>query len=170
MHRRLPYLVGLSLLASALAACVDRDDAATGQRPFTAVARFLPGEEVTVIQVTVSDRQPLRAADLLGPGGAVVAAESVDARQIAGYQPPFSRQSIAGELGAGGALPLGGFGNFAGSERLSSGQIRSTALIRLPDPQSYIKDWRSWEIRLRLGDPPRATVLTLPAPQPPASL
>jgi hypothetical protein len=69
-------------------------------------------------------------------------------------------------------LPPTGFGAFAptGSQTASSGQIKSTALIRLTDPASYAKDWRLWRIRLQIGDPPHATIVELPAPEPPPSL
>ncbi|SRR6266851_9835182 len=169
MRRRRLRLVALSLLASALGACGGgRDGATVGQRPYTAVARFLPGDEVTVIQVTVSDRQALRGAALVGPEGAVIEAESIDAGQVTDYQQPFFRPPIASGL----ALPLGGFGTFAppGSQTMSSGLIRSTALIRLTDPDSYAKDWRLWQIRLRIGDAPKPNLVMLPAPQPPTGL
>jgi len=149
------------------------DSVDVAQRPFTAVARFLAGDEVTVIQVTLNDRQPLRAADLIGPGGAVIAADSLDVSSPATYQQPFARQPIAGGMSGGGVtLPPGAFGNFApaGSQTVSAGQLRSTALIRLDDPGSYVRDWRLWQVRLRIGDPPNVNVVTLPAPQPPPSL
>ncbi len=168
MRRRLLRFAALSLLVPALAACGGgRDDVTGGQRPYTAVARFLPGDEVTVIQVTVSDRQSLRG------GGIVIAAESIDASQRADYLSPIFRPSVGGETGVAGiALPLGGFGNSApaGSQTASSGQILSTALIRLTDPEAYAKDWRLWQIRLRIGDPPNVAVVSLAAPPPPAGL
>jgi hypothetical protein len=144
-----------------------------GQRPFTAVARFMPGDEVTVIQVTVNDRQPVRAAELVGPDGTVIPAESLDVDQTVVDQPPFARPPIAGGGGPGSiTLPLGAFGNFAppGSQTFSAGQIRSTAQIRLDDPLGYTRDWRLWQVRLRIGDPPNVRVLSLPAPQPPPAL
>ena len=145
-----------------------------GQRPYTAVARFVPGDEVSVIQVTVSDRQPLRAAELVGPGGAVITADSIEARQGVEAEQPTFRPPIGSDVnsGVGAASPLGFYGIFApaGSQRASSGQIQSTALIRLSDPVSYLKDWRFWQVRLRIGDPPTVNFLSLPAPQPPASL
>jgi hypothetical protein len=176
MPRRLPGCVALALLACMLAACIGERGGAAGQRPYTAVARFIPGAEVTVIQVAVSDRRALRAAELVGPAGAVIAADSVDAGTVADYQQPFSRQSVGAGFdssgAAGVALPPGGFGGFAppGSQTLSGGQIRSTAEIRLTDPDSYVRDWRLWQVRLRIGDPPNATILSLPAPQPPPAL
>jgi hypothetical protein len=134
----------------------------------------VPGDEVSVIQVTVSDRQPLRGADLIGPDGAVIAAESVEARQGVESQQPSFNQPLGTDIsnGVGLAPPLGLYGSFApaGSQTVSSGQIQSTALIRLSDPLSYSKDWRLWQVRLRIGDPPNVTFLSLPAPEPPAPL
>jgi hypothetical protein len=167
------WVVAGVLLAAALGGCTDAPESADVVRqPFMAVARFAPRGEVTVIEVTVNDRQALRAADLAGPGGVVIAADSVDVSQAAEYQPPFGRQSIAGGMGAVTALPLGAGGNLAaaGSQTVTSGQLHSTALIRLDDPASYARDWRLWQVRLRIGDPPHVNVVTLPAPQPPPSL
>ncbi len=172
---RLVLMPGL-LLMPVLSGCDGaRDGGDIGQRPFTAAARFLPGGEVTVIEVTVNDRLPLRQAELAGPDGAVIAADSVDVAPASVYRQPFSEQSSAGGPGsnpAAVALPLGGLGAIAppGSQIVTVDQFRSTALIRLDDPGSYARDWRSWQVRLRLGDPPHVTTLTLAAPEPPPSL
>jgi hypothetical protein len=162
---------GLALLALSLAGCFGAGDSGSaGYRPYTAVARFLPGDEVTVIQVLVSDRQALRGADLIGPGGTVIAADSIEVRQGADTLQPSFRPSIGSAIGV--APPPGLYGSLApgGSQTVTSGQIQSTALIRLSDPVSYLKDWRFWQVRLRIGDPPNVNVLSLPAPQPPATL
>jgi hypothetical protein len=164
-----------ALLLAVLSACSDVPPGAeSGQRPFTAVARFLPGDEVTLIEVAVNDRQPLRAAELVGPDGTTIPAESLDVNRTVASQPPLVRPPITGiGSGPGGmTVPIGGVGNFAppGSETVSSSQIRSTARIRIEEPLTYRRDWRLWKIRLRIGDPPHVNVLTLPAPQPPAAL
>jgi hypothetical protein len=170
MMPRLTWLAAWVLLAPMVAGCIGSPESVdVARQPFMAVARFVPGDEVTVIQVTVNDRQPLRAADLTGPGGAVIAADSVDVNQATEYRPPFSSQPIDGGMGGGAGLPFGGFGNFAaaGSQTASVGQLHSTALIRLVDPGSYARDWRLWQVRLRIGDPPHVNIISLPAPQPP---
>jgi len=161
----------LTLLLLSLAGCFGAGDGGSaGYRPYTAVARFLPGDEVTVIQVLVTDRQALRGADLIGPGGIVIAADSIETRQGTDTLQPSFRPSIGSAIGPG--PPPGLYGSLApgGSQTVNSGQIQSTASIRLSDPVSYLKDWRFWQIRLRIGDPPNVNVLSLPAPQPPATL
>jgi hypothetical protein len=176
MLPRLPRVAALAWLAVALAACGGGyEDPIAGQQPYTAMARFLPGAEVTVIQVTVSDRQALRGAELIGLGGAAIEADSIDASVAASQTQPVFRQSVDNGLLDGAqdmSLPPTGFGAFGptGTQTASSGQIKSTALIRLPDPASYVKDWRFCQIRLRIGDPPQVVVLDIPAPQPPPSL
>jgi hypothetical protein len=166
----------VALVGAVLSGCSDPPPSIeSGQRPFTAVARFLPGDEVTMIEVTVNDRQPLRSAELVGPDGKVIPAESLDVNQAISNQAPFIRPPITGGLasGSGGmALPLGGFGNVAppGSETVSAGQIRSTAQLRIDEPLTYRRDWRLWQIRLRIGDAPHVNVLSLAAPRPPAAL
>ena len=171
---RLRHLAVWTLLLPLLGGCMDAPaSGASGQRPFTAVARFIPGDEVTVIEVTVNDRQALRAAELVGPDGAVIPAESLDVSQPVDYQPPFADQSIvSGPRTVPGMMsPFSGFGNVApGSQTITTGQIHSTALIRLDEPLTYVRDWRLWQVRLRIGDPPNVNVMSLPAPRPPAAL
>jgi hypothetical protein len=174
LHRSLALL-----LVVGLASCEDYGD--RGQPPDTAVARFVPGGEVTVIQVTVSDRRPVRAVELDGPGGAVVLAYSIDSNRASASQQPAFRPSIGvgggGGFGGGNSSFGGGVGFSVplgndiapGSVAVSSGQIHSTALIRLPDPQDYRATWRYWTVQVRLGDPPDVKFITFPAPAPPAS-
>ncbi|HZS82484.1 MAG TPA: hypothetical protein VFA50_06415 [Stellaceae bacterium] len=174
------------LLVFALAACSGPYGAGrAGQGPDTAVARFVPGGEVTVIQVTVSDPQAMRAADLVYGDGEVVAAYSIDAHRAvayapAGYQAAAPSGVIGGAGGFGGGnssfgagigitFPVGSW-YAPGSQVVYSGQIQSTALIRIPDPERYRRDWQDAKVRIRLGDPPAVNFVTLPAPSPPPGL
>jgi hypothetical protein len=75
-------VAALLFVALGLAACTD-DRAAAALEPDTVIARFAPGGEVSVIVVAVSDRRPLRSAELIGPGGTIVPAASVDTGTIA---------------------------------------------------------------------------------------
>jgi hypothetical protein len=123
MDRRPPRLVGLALLALSLAGCFDGGSSGSaGPRPYTAVARFVPGDEVSVIQVTVSDRQPLRGADLIGPDGAVIAAESVEARQGVESQQPSFNQPLGTDISNGVGLLRAG--------RLANGKLRADSIDR----------------------------------------
>jgi hypothetical protein len=171
----------LILAVVALAGCVDGPSPArVGQAPDTAVARFIPGGEVTVVQVTVSDRRPVRNAELVGPDGTVIQAYSIDLNraalaQYSQYQAPIGLAGGAG-FGFGGgyssgavglSVGLGGYGT-PGSYVVASDQIQSTALIRLTDPQDYRQTWQDWKVRIQLGDAPDLSFITLQAPQPPA--
>jgi hypothetical protein len=124
--------------------------------PGSAEARFVPGRSVDVIEVTVTDPLALRRADLVGPDGTREPAYSIDANP--------SPTSIT---------PLGGgpFPREPGMPVVVS-QLDSTvsnALIRLPDPWLYGRDWRNSRIELHLGDPGgMQRDMTLPAPPPPA--
>jgi hypothetical protein len=166
------------LFVFGLAACAgDRD---LGQAPDTAVARFVKGGEVTVIQVTVSDVRPVRAVELDGPGGVVVPAYSIDANRAFAARGPTFQPSLGvsggGGFGGGNSDFGGGFGvtmpfvgaaAVPGSIAVSSGQIQTTALIRLPDPQDYRQNWRYWTVQIQLGDPPDVKFITFAAPAPP---
>src|SRR5258708_39893014 len=116
MLRCPPRLIGLALLALSLTGCFGGGQGGNaGQRPYTAVARFVPGDDVSVIQITVSDRKPLRGADLIGPDGAVIAAESIEAVPGAESGQPLFRQPLGADISSGVGLtsPLGVYGTFA---------------------------------------------------------
>jgi hypothetical protein len=172
------------LFVFALAACSDYR--AVGQGPDSAVARFVKGGEVTVIQVTVSDVRPVRAVELDGPGGVVVPAYSIDSNRAFAARGPTFQPSLGvsgGGAFGGGNSEFGGGPSFAmpfsstapfgsgaavpGSVAVTSGQIQTTALIRLPDPQDYRQNWHYWTVQIQLGDPPDTKFITFPAPAPP---
>jgi hypothetical protein len=174
---------GMLLGALVIAACSSAGDERqpAGQAPDTVVARFAPGGEVSVVEVSVSDRRPLRSAELVGPGGVIVPAASIETNRasLAQDQPlQPSSGGVAGGFGGGGfgfgtgegvPMPLTG-AEPAGGQTALSGPIRSIALLRLPDPLGYRLEWQQWQVRIRIGDPPDVNVVTLPAPQPPANL
>ncbi len=175
----------LPLLALGLFACSEPYDAAhQGQGPDTAVARFVPGGEVTVIQVTVSDRQAVRGADLVYSDGETIPAFSIDADRAVSYGQPAFQPSPSGAVAAGGGFGGGG-GSFGtgigitfpigswytpGSQVVYSGQIQSTALIRIANTNAYRQGWQEAKVRIRIGDPPDVNFVSLPAPSPPAGL
>src|SRR5215469_13963144 len=102
----------VALLAVALAACsAGYEGQRRGQGVDSAVARFVTGGEVTVIQVTVSDRLALRSANLIAADGAVVPAYSIEANRAVAY----------GQAGFG-PVPPGGFpGGFIGGGGVAGG-------------------------------------------------
>src|SRR5215469_12874788 len=175
----------VALLAVALAACsAGYEGQRRGQGVDSAVARFVTGGEVTVIQVTVSDRLALRSANLIAADGAVVPAYSIEANRAVAYgqagfgpMPPGGLIGGAGVAGGSGGLASGVDVTFPigswyqpGSQTAYTGQIQSTALIRLPHPEDYRRNWQGARIELRLGEPPEVNFLTLAAPSPPAGL
>jgi hypothetical protein len=178
MTRALPLLAAVA----ALAGCIDsygQNPTGLGQAPDTAVARFIPGGEVTVVQVTVSDRRQVRNAELVGPNGTVIQAYSIDVNRAGQAQYPQYQQplgvGLGGSAGFGGGYSsssvgltagLGGY-SAPGNYVVLSDQIQSTALIRLTDPQDYSRTWQDWTVRIQLGDPPNVSFITLQAPQPP---
>jgi hypothetical protein len=127
-----------------------------GLTPGTLAARFVPGGLADVIVVTSVDRLPLRAAALVTPDGERVPAYSID------VDPHPATARVPGEatlLSAPGAPRQSAWIN----------TMASTALIRLPDPVQYAKNWRRARIELRLGDPgsgEREVTLAAP-PSPP---
>jgi hypothetical protein len=169
------------LAALFLAACADTQGAdQVGQGANTAVARFVTGSDVSVVQVTVSDRRAVRNAELVGPDGTVIQAYSIDVNRAGTAQQPVYQPSIglAGSGGFGGGyssfgagigvtMPFGGY-SAPGSTVTVSDQLQSTALIRLADPLDYRRTWQDWRLRIQLGDAPDAAFVVLPAPQPPA--
>jgi hypothetical protein len=163
-----------------LAACSYGDERQPEQAADTVVARFAPGGEVSVVTVSVLDRRPLRSAELVGPGGVIVPAASIDTDSSSEQDRVFSPAIAGGGLlgtgggfgfGTGGGVPMpltGAEAQF--NQQDISGQLHSVALLRLPDPLGYRLEWQQWQVRVHIGDPPHASVITLPAPQPPANL
>jgi hypothetical protein len=171
-------LAPLFLAAALLAGCSEyRATAPAPPGPAgPATARFAP-DDVNLIQVTVTDRLPARIVELVAPDGGVQPARSIEAaRATAGLS-----GRGGGQTGPAIGTGLGGFGgNSSGfglgigaplgqpTETASGSDIVSNAFIPLPDPLQYRLTWRSWRIRVRLGDPPGETrSFELPAPQPP---
>jgi hypothetical protein len=179
LRRRTSVLAAVTLGGLlALAACGYGDEGAPGQMVDTVVARFAPGGEVSVITVSVLDRRPLRSAELVGPGGVIVPAASIDVTGASGQDQTFSALPAVDDqprggfgFGTGGGVPMpltGAEPRF--SQQDISGQLHSVALLRLPDPLGYRLEWQQWQVRVHIGDPPHVSVVTLPAPQPPAKL
>jgi hypothetical protein len=169
--RRIPLLLAAAAL---LTGCADygAPGGASDGGAGSATARFVPGNDVNIIQVTLTGRLPARAAELVGPDGTVQPAQSINTDRVAsrgyGYGGPTFGLGVGGGSGGFGSgiglsFPLG-----SSSETVSSGDIVSNAFIPLPDPLRYRQTWQAWRIRVQVGDPPNQSTLELAAPQPPA--
>jgi hypothetical protein len=92
-------------LVTVLAGCANGGEGPTpGPAPGSITARFPPGQAEDIIQVTVVDRLPTRAVELIGPNGVVQPAYALIA---GGVSVPRS-----GSVGAIGATALGSVWNF----------------------------------------------------------
>jgi len=149
--RRAVAIAALLLLAG----CGGADE--SGPTLETIAARFVRGGLADVIVVTSLDRLPLREATLVTPDGQRVPAYSID------VDPHPATAQVPGE-----ATLLSTPGTPHQSAWINT--MASTALIRLPDPVQYAKNWRRSHIELRLGDPgsgEREETLAAP-PSPPS--
>jgi len=178
MRRVLPLLLLLPPLG--LAAC---DSAALPPGPDTQgpnspsaqlVASFPRGGIVDTIVVNAVERLPLRAAELVAPGGAPTPASYINVAASPGYA---TGQWTAGNLwqepvSGSSAMPsLAGPSVLAGAAVQSREQLLatvSTADIALPDPVAYRRDWAHYRIRLTFGTPPGPLeTRDIAAPEPP---
>ena len=177
--RRVPLLLAAAAAALLAAGCADYG--ASPGDPNSAVARFAPGGDVNVIQVTVTDRLPARVVELIGPNGTVQPAQTINTDRVSaprgsyGYGGPSVGLGVGGFGGGGGGFGVGsGIGlsfplGSSSSETAAVGQVISNAFIPLADPLYYRQTWQSWRVRVQLGDPPGETrVIELNAPAPPA--
>ncbi len=136
-------------------------------------ARFLAGGVADQIEVSATDRLPLRSAELVAPDGHTTPALSITAN-------PAPTESFSQEFPSG---PYSG-SNFGvaniGSNALSPSVVGaapntqtkllavvSSASIQLPDPVAYRRDWQKYRIRLHFGDAPQTETRELAAPAPP---
>lgn len=143
---------GVLAFALLLAGCGGGDTA--GAPPVeSVVARF--GALSDVIEVTATDRLPLRSAVLVAPGGERVPAYSLDVTASPLEAPSLGEAALMATPGAPRRVTRVGI-------------MASTALIRLPDANRYAKTWQGSRIELRFGDPGSGErTVTLEAPKPP---
>lgn len=165
---------GLSLLLSGLllAACAgDRGDEPAFRTPVT--AGFAAGE-TDIVEVRVTDEQPVEVAELVGPDGRVYVAHQILRDRLVeergGVVPNVgigvgvaggSRSRIGTSIGLG--FPLGGFGGGA-----DEAEVLSRARIRVDDMVAYRADWQDWKVRIQFGTPEAGLrFMEVPAPAPP---
>lgn len=143
------------LMLLLIAGCAGDDSDASAAAPYGVTARFEPGGLADVIVVSAVDWRPMRRAELVDPDGERVPAYSLDV-----VASPWS----AGSPGVESLMSTPGAVRVVTQAKV----MRSTALIRLPNPMLYARSWRDSHIEVVLGDPDAGEeTLTLPAPPPP---
>jgi hypothetical protein len=161
--RGLPALLALTVLA----ACAS--GAPPPPPPGTAQAVFVAPD---TIRVTASDILPAQRVELVGPLG-VLPAQQIDTTHAPAYAPGGSSVGIGLGAGGGGGHGFGfggiGFGFPLGGSSVPApygGLVVSTALLRVPEPQSYAQTWPQTQVRIEFGAGPNARTLAVPAPAP----
>ena len=173
MHRALSLPL-LLLLAVLPGGCGSGGAPPRAPPPAAAQVRVGFGGLVDTIEIAAVDRLALRAADLVAPDGTTTPASSVDvanAPRLATGQWAASnpwQDAVTGNS-ALAAMTLGHAQ--AGAALQSREQLLamvSTAVLPLPDPVAYRRDWQHYRIRLGFGTPPGETeTREMPAPAPP---
>jgi hypothetical protein len=134
---------------------------------------FPPGGLADTIVVEAIDRLPLRAAELIAPGGSITRAAGIDTdsspRFASGQRVAADpwRSTLSGSSGPTASMTQNAG---AGAAYQSQQQLLATvssADIPLPDPVAYRRDWAHYRIRLTFGTPPDAETREFAAPQPP---
>ncbi|WP_119461517.1 hypothetical protein [Rhodospirillaceae bacterium SYSU D60014] len=164
---------GLSILFSGflLTACAGDRDERTFERPVT--ASFV-AEEADVVEVRVTDEQPVEAVELVGPDGRVYRAHQILRDRIVEERGGAlsnlgigvgvtggSSSRIGTSIGLG--FPLGGFGGAADEP-----EVLSRARIQIEDMAAYRADWQDWTVRIQLGTSETGLrFMEVPAPSPP---
>jgi hypothetical protein len=141
-----------------LAAC-----ASSGPSPNTARAEFR--RDGNLVEVQVSDVQPVTAALLVGPGEAIYPALAINVVRTpyTAYSPPptlgIGVGGISGHFGTGLGLglPLGG-------PRPAYTSDQYVTSVTFSAPPDYASRWPEYRIQLQLGE----RSVTLPAPDPAA--
>lgn len=171
---RRAFLLPLLFLGLLTGGCETGGGAPPGPPTAAAQVRVGFGGLVDTIEIAAVDRLPLRAADLVAPDGAATPASAIDVAdsphlatgQWAASNPWHDAVSgnsalaaaMLGQAQAGAALQS--------REQLLAAV--STAVLPLPDPVAYRRDWMNYRIRLVFGTPPgEVETREMPAPAPP---
>ena len=182
MRRVVPILPAVLLPFVSLTACFDGGGAFPPAEPPGALAPtpqvrvgFPPGGLVDAIVVDTVERLPLRAADLVVPGGPIIPAASIDIdsspRFAAGQRVAADpwRSTLSGSSGPTLSMIQNEGAGAAYQSRQQLLATVSSATIPLPDPVAYRRDWARYRIRLTFGTPPGEVETRLfPAPEPPS--
>jgi len=165
----------VTLLCSlALSACTGGNAAPPSQAVGPELQIGFPkGGLADTITITVIDRLPLRAAELVGPDGSTVKSDSINVasapavrtgQSVANLsETPLSGMSAASVLTTPEALV-----NAALYGQVELQAMVSQADIALPDPVAYKRDWMNYRVRLSFGTPPgEIETREVAAPEPP---
>jgi hypothetical protein len=161
MRLTMPFLplAGLALLAG----CASGPPRPA---PNSALATFSRADNA--VRVTVSDLQPVTAAELVAPDGTRYAAAGINVieQPHTTFNPPPTVSFGLGGFGFGGRTAVGsgvGIGMPVGGPTVAStsDQFVSTGLI--PVPADYAVNWQGYKVQVQLG---KDRVATVPAPPP----
>jgi hypothetical protein len=134
---------------------------------------FPKGGLADTITVTVVDRLPLRAAELVAPDGSTVRSNWVN---VASAPAVRTGQSIGNDPGTSltgmSVVPIltspDALANAALYGQTQLQAMVSQADIALPDPVAYKRDWVNYRVRLYFGTPPsEIETREIAAPEPP---
>jgi hypothetical protein len=154
-----------------LSACAERPAPRPAPPPLTA---GFAASESNVIEVVMTDAQPVEQASLIAPNGSATLAYQISRDHLAANSQP----GIAAGLGLGlfgGSSSNGvssgfgiGFPFFGSSPPPAEPVVQSRALIRIADMAAYRSGWQNWKLHLRLGSPETSERdVEFPAPRPP---
>jgi hypothetical protein len=182
MRRVLSALLPLPLPLLVLAGCDAGPPAVGPEAPPGTVATgtdlrawFPPRGLVDTIEVDAVQRLPLQAAELVGPDGAVTAANSLNSTATpsgaAGQWEAGHPYDATVAPGTSSLMAVAGPPGPAATAVFGQRQLLaslSTADILLPDPVAYRRDWQHYRIRLTFGTlPGPAETQEIAAPEPP---
>ena len=154
-----------------LSACAERPAPRPAPPPLTA---GFSASESNVIEVVMTDAQPVEQASLIAPNGSATIAYQISRDRLAANSQP----GIAAGLGLGlfgGTYSNGvssgfgiGFPFFGSAPPPAEPVVQSHALIRIADMPAYRSGWQNWKLHLRLGSPETSERdVEFPAPRPP---
>lgn len=167
---RRPAMV-LALLV--LAACADRTPRPAEPAVTVGFATQAPPGAAAAIEVRAVNPRPLTAAALVGPGGPVAVAQTIE-RDLPAASPGYGVGPDVGVGVYGGSssgigtgvflgFPIGGYGV---PRPADAGRTRSRAVIPIADMAAYRQTWERTQVRLRFGSDELAEIVEIPAPAP----
>jgi hypothetical protein len=161
------------LALAALAACASDRTSNSGSGAQSDYSASFAPEAADLLLIEVRDRDPVRAARLIAPGGGATEAHAIDTERTrgsggGGFYPSIG-VGVGGGSNSGVATGVGiGFPIFGGGGGGGRTQYRSIARIHVPDLPDYRANWRKYEVRVTLGEGGSEHQVVIPAPEPAA--